>query len=262
VRSLVAAAVSAALGAGAGVSWAQSAAANVQGSAQPGAEVTAVNVATGLTRTTHADNQGSYALIGLPAGTYRFTTSSGAQQTVTLNVASTVFLDLTTLEQVTVHGQRLVAMRTSQVGVVVSPEDIRDLPQLTRNFLEFADTVPGAIFDVSDKGAVTFRSGAQNPDAVNIYIDGVGQKGYVRGGQTGQTDGSQGNPFPELAIQEYRVITSNYEAEYGQLSSAAIVAKTKSGTNSFHGDTFYTYTSGNWRAYTPAELAVGGDTGP
>src|SRR5205814_1852195 len=63
-----------------------------------------------------------------------------------------------------------------------------------------------------------------------VYIDGVGQKGYVRSGLAGQSDQTQGNPFPQLAIGEYKVITSNYKAEYDQISSAAVTAETRSGT--------------------------------
>ncbi len=68
---------------------------------------------------------------------------------------------------------------------------------------------------------------------MNLYIDGVGQKGYVRSGVSGQAGDTQGNPFPQLAIGEYKVITSNYKAEYDQISSAAITALSRSGTNEF-----------------------------
>ena len=67
----------------------------------------------------------------------------------------------------------------------------------------------------------------------------MGQKDYVlKGGITGQ-DSSRGNPFPQLGIAEYKVITSNYKAEYDQLSSAAITAVTQSGTNDFKGSFFW-----------------------
>ena len=117
------------------------------------------------------------------------------------------------------------------------------LPQNSRNFLEFADTVPGMQFQQNSNGQTELRSGAQSANGVNVYIDGVGQKNYVsRGGVGGQgkladsaasNSGTRGNPFPQLAIGEYKVITSNYKAEFDQVSSAAIVAATKSGTNEF-----------------------------
>jgi outer membrane receptor protein involved in Fe transport len=137
-------------------------------------------------------------------------------------------------------------------------DQIATVPQLTRNFLEFADVVPGMVFNVDAHGKTSIRGGAQGDNSVNVYIDGVGQKGYVRSGLSGQTDGSQGNPFPQMAIGEYKVITSNYKAEYDQISSAAVVADTKSGTNEFHGEGFVTYTNQSLRAETAGELAAGG----
>src|SRR3546814_10448455 len=69
---------------------------------------------------------------------------------------------------------------------------------------------------------------------------------------TGQDD-SRGNPFPQAAIGEYKVITSNYKAEYDQISSAAVVAVTKSGTNEFRGSFFWDRTSESWREPSPIE---------
>src|SRR4030095_1577874 len=139
-----------------------------------------------------------------------------------------------------------------EVGTNVSQDQIENVPQMTRNFLEFADTVPGVVFEVDAKGKTSIRGGAQNANGVNLYIDGVGKKGYVRSGVSGQAGDTQGNPFPQLAIGEYKVITSNYKAEYDQLSSAAITAISRSGTNQFDGQAFGTYSADNWRARTPA----------
>ncbi|MEO7380939.1 MAG: TonB-dependent receptor, partial [Paracoccaceae bacterium] len=117
-----------------------------------------------------------------------------------------------------------------------------------RNFLAFADTVPGMTFSTDDGGNTRLRSGAQTGSAINVFIDGVGQKNYVLpGGITGQ-DTSRGNPFPQSAIGEYKVITQNYKAEYDQLSSAAIVAVTRSGSNKFTGNAFYDFTDTDLRS--------------
>src|SRR5690606_892566 len=125
-------------------------------------------------------------------------------------------------------------------------------------FLAFADTVPGMAFEQNPaNGSTKLRGGVQNANNVNVYIDGVGQKNYVtQGGITGQ-DASRGNPFPQLAIGEYKVITSNYKAEYDQISSAAVTAVTKSGTNEFQGSFFWDYTSDGWRSETLREAADG-----
>jgi outer membrane receptor protein involved in Fe transport len=265
-RSILGAAIAAVLAAP-GFTWAQSADATLRGKAPADTDVTAKNVATGATRRTHAGSDGTYTLTGLPPGTYRVDAGPGTETVVTLTVASTATLDLAggkggaaaeeaPLQEVVVTGRRLNEVRTSEVGATVSQQQIETVPQMTRNFLEFADTVPGVVFEVDAKGRTSIHGGAQNDNGVNLYIDGVGQKGYVRSGVSGQAGDTQGNPFPQLAIGEYKVITSNYKAEYDQLSSAAITALTRSGSNTFEGQAFGTYSSDNWRAQTPGELAA------
>jgi outer membrane receptor protein involved in Fe transport len=253
---------------GPAISWAQSADAGLRGKAPASAQVTAKNVATGLTRHTISAADGSYSLVGLPPGTYQVDAGPGTEKTVTLSVASTGTLDLaagapsgaattTTLGGVSVTATSLTEVKTSEIGTNVSLHQINTVPQITRNFLEFADTVPGMVFTIDSNGNTSLRGGAMNNSSTNVYIDGVGQKSYVKeGGVSGQI-GTQGNPFPQLAIGEYKVITSNYKAEYDQISSAAVTAETKSGTNEFHGDVFGSYTGDEYRSSTPAELKAG-----
>ncbi len=263
-RSILGAAIHAAMVAALAaptISWSQSADATLRGNAPSGSDVTAKNVATGATRRTKAGADGNYTLTGLPPGTYRVDAGPGTETTVTVSVASTATLDLVAggevaeapMAEVTVVGRRLAEVRTSEVGATVSRHQIETVPQMTRNFLEFADTVPGVAFTVDENGKTSIRGGAQNDNGVNLYIDGVGQKGYVRSGVSGQAGDTQGNPFPQLAIGEYKVITSNYKAEYDQISSAAITALTRSGTNKFEVQGFGTFSNDNWRARTPGE---------
>jgi outer membrane receptor protein involved in Fe transport len=254
------------------ISFAQTANATLQGQAAPGAQVTARNTATGQVRTTRANAQGRYILVSLPPGTWAVDAGPGTARTVTLSVASTATLDLAqaqaaappspaqTLAAVQVVGRPLLDVRTSQVGNTVSQRQINELPEASRNFLEFADIVPGMIFTRSANGNTSLSSGAQASSNINVYIDGVGQKNYVLAGGISGQFASQGNPFPQLAIAEYKVITSNYTAEFGQLSSAAITSVTKSGTNEFHGDVFGSFTNTAMRAETPAEQAAGKKT--
>ncbi|MER2178676.1 MAG: carboxypeptidase-like regulatory domain-containing protein, partial [Stenotrophomonas maltophilia] len=253
---------------------AQSATSSLRGQvaeAAAGTEVTATNVASGSVRraTTRAD--GSYSLMGLDPGTYNVV-ANGQTQKVTVTVASTATLNFsgapangstanaTNLDTVNVVAPTLLQeVRTSEVGKTVSLQQIQTTPQVSRNFLEFADAVPGLIFTRDAKGNTSLRGGATNSDGTNVYIDGVGQKSYVKGGGVAGQSGSAGNPFPQLAIGEYKVISGNYKAEYGQVSSAAVTAATKSGTNEFKGETFYRYTNEDMRAKTPAERQGGKD---
>ncbi len=268
-KSILAAAVAACLLAAAPSALSQSASATLRGQvlageqAVPAASVTASNTATGFSRQVETDAQGNYTLAGLPPGTYKVevTGPTGAvARLVTLQVGQTASLDLglasaqETIESVTVTATQLFETRTSEVASYVTPKQIEALPQNSRNFLAFVDIVPGVQFVTSGDGATSeIRSGAQSASGVNVFIDGVGQKNYVlRGGVSGQAL-SRGNPFPQLAIGEYKVITSNYKAEFDQLSSAAVVAVTRSGTNEFESEAFFDRTAENWRASDPIE---------
>jgi outer membrane receptor protein involved in Fe transport len=241
------------------------------------ARVTATNVATGLKRSVASSASGAYSVAGLPPGTYRIDVEAGGQttskvvtlqvgQTATLNVAaggvaeSAATGPVTDVGAVTVTGTILAETKTPEVATYVSKVQIESLPQASRNFLAFAEIVPGMIFDRRSNGSTQLRSGAQSSNGINVFIDGVGQKNYVLKGGIGGQDQSPGNPFPQLAIGEYKVITSNYKAEYDQISSAAVTAVTKSGTNEFHGDFFWDKTGiPEWRKATPAEERAGGD---
>lgn len=250
----------------------QSASATLRGQvtaeAQPAGQATvrATNTQTGLTRSVQTDAGGGYSLSGLPPGEYRIeATADGgsASKVVVLRVGQTAALDLgletqaQPIDTVTVVATHLYEARTSEVASYITPKQIEMLPQNSRNFLAFADTVPGVQFATSTDGSSEIRSGAQSANGVNVFIDGVGQKNYVlRGGVSGQTL-TRGNPFPQLAIGEYKVITSNYKAEFDQLSSAAIVAATRSGTNEFEAEAFWDKTSENWRAADPLEARAG-----
>ena len=268
-RQLLSTAIATCLLAAAPHALSQSASATLRGQVSAGeqpvgsASVVATNTETGFVRRVQSDASGNYTLAGLPPGTYKVevTGPTGAvARLVTLQVGQTASLDLglaaaqENIESVTVVATQLYETRTSEVSTYVTPAQIEALPQNSRNFLAFADIVPGVQFVTSADGATSeIRSGAQAANGVNVFIDGVGQKNYVlRGGVSGQTL-SRGNPFPQLAIGEYKVITSNYKAEFDQLSSAAVVAVTRSGTNEFESKAFFDHTSEDWRASDPIE---------
>ncbi len=276
-RKLLTCALASCLMIGAPSAFAQSSNANLRGQVMTdsapaaGTEVIATNTATGSVRRTQTTADGSYTLTGLQPGTYTVQ-AGGTSKTVTLSVASNSTLNLqsggvaetgaqeaTNLDTVTVTAPTLRDVKTSEVGNTVSLRQIQQLPQATRNFLEFADTVPGMAFEIDAQGQTRLRGGATNASSGNLYIDGIGQKSYVKSGGIAGQSGTQGNPFPQLAIGEYKVITSNYKAEYGQISGAAVTAATKSGTNEFHGEAFYRYTDESLREKRPSEEAPGQD---
>ena len=190
---------------------AQSANAALRGKAPGGSEVTATNTDTGLTRRTQVNADGSYVLVGLPPGTYRVSAGPGTEQVVSLSVASTATLDLggeqapTALGEVTVSGNRLAEVRTSEVGGGISLRQIEVTPQITRNFLEFADAVPGMQFSVDAKGRHTDPQRTLNTGTTNVYIDGVGQKNYVRpSGVTGRRAPIRARTLPAVRATRSR----------------------------------------------------------
>ena len=234
---------------------AQSTAATISGTVHdesgnvfPGATITATNVDTGFTHTATTQGDGSYTLAGLPPANYRIDVTApsykGSAKEVRVLVGQTLDLDfrltpdLVLMEQITVVGATAVETETSEIATNVTTRQIESLPQNDRNFLNFAALAPGVSLG-TDEQRKEVRAGAQGASAVNVFIDGVSFKNdVIQGGVIGQ-DASRGNPFPQNAVQEFRVITQNYSAEYSKASSAIITAVTKSGSNKLSGDAFF-----------------------
>ncbi len=218
-------------------------------------EVVATNTANGFVSKTKVNADGNYTLAGLSPGNYNIVASSNgskASQNVTVQVGQSLNLNLavvaggpsaadaTDLQAVTVSAPALVETRTSEVATNISQEQIQELPQNERNFLDFAKLVPG-ITTSRNPDQKTFSAGGQSAENVNVFIDGASLKNNVlKGGIAGQ-DSSRGNPFSQEAVQEFRVLTNNYKAEYEQAGTAIITAVTKSGSNEFHGSVYDYY---------------------
>ncbi|WP_232283379.1 TonB-dependent receptor [Sphingomonas sp. PAMC 26617] len=223
-----------------------------------GATVAAVSSDTNQTYRATTDANGGYTLNGLRPGSYQVTSTATDGQTntqlVTVAIGQTASLDATVEapgsapgatpsggKDIVVTGSRLRETRTSEIATNVSQAQIRALPQTDRNFLSFAALAPGVRYNDSETGK-GIQSGASTASQVNVFIDGVSLKNKLsEGGIAGQQN-SRGNPFGQLAVQEFRVLTQNYKAEYEQAGSAIITAVTKSGTNQFHGEVFGQYT--------------------
>ena len=225
-------------------------------------QIVATNKATGVAHKATARADGTYVLLGLPPGSYAISVvgSKETSQEVTVQVGETASVDLAlagasgaTLDRVEVVGSlQRKDVKNSEVGTSVSPKQMDSLPQITRNFLSFADLAPGVRFETDQvSGFTKMQSGAQSADHVNVFVDGVSQKNYVlTGGVSGQ-DSSRGNPFPQAAVAEYKVISQNYKAEFDQVSSAAIIAVSKTGGNETHGEAFWDHTGSSLTKMDP-----------
>jgi hypothetical protein len=236
------------------LSHAQTASASIRGTvrsgeaASPAARIEVTNSDTGFKYNATTDDAGNFSVGGLPPGNYQIDVSGAGGESATrklaLLVGQSIVSDFTlaanqvTLESVTVYGDRVVDLKTSEVGTNVTPEQLNLLPQNSRNFLNFAALAPGVRVTDDENGPKDFKSGAQSSTQTNVFIDGISYKNDIlQGGVVGQ-DQSRGNPFPQNAVQEFRVLTQNFKAEYERASSAIITAVTKSGGNEWSGDAF------------------------
>jgi hypothetical protein len=237
---------------------------DASGAAVGGATVVAVASGTNQTFRTTTDASGSYVLAGLRPGGYTVTITGASgdvfTQVVSVSVGQSATLDAalgaagadvagadagadvaSSGDDIVVTGNRLAETRTSEIATNVNTEQLRTLPQTDRNFLSFAALAPGVRYNDSETGK-GIQSGASTASQVNVFIDGVSLKNKLREGGIAGQQNSRGNPFGQLAVQEFRVLTQNYKAEYEQAGSAIITAVTKSGTNEFHGEAFGQYT--------------------
>jgi outer membrane receptor protein involved in Fe transport len=219
------------------------------------AQVTAKNVESGVQRGTVTRADGFYVLPGLIPGTYdmavRRIGTTGQTRRVVVQIGATQIQDFSLanaaiqLSTVVVQAQGATAeTRTSEVATNVSEAQINKLPSASRNFLELAALAPGVTVSedrINSPNFRTIQSGGQSANAVNLFVDGTSFKNDLTGGGVAGQDASRGNPFPQNAIQEYRVITQNYKAEYQKASAAVITATTKSGSNEWSGNILVGY---------------------
>jgi hypothetical protein len=220
---------------------------NETGQAVSAATVTARNVERGVERSTLTNAEGVYVLAGVQPGSYEMTVEtlgySAQPRTVRVLIGQSLTVDLQLqpeaieLTGLTVVGTRAVETRTPEIATNVTEEQIESLPQQDRNFLTFAGLAPGVTVNRAETNK-QIRAGGLPASKINVFVDGASFKNDVlEGGLHGQ-DASRGNPFPQLALQEFRVITQNFKAEYQRAASAVVTATTKTGTNEFQLDGF------------------------
>lgn len=220
-----------------------------QAEAQAGARITATSLTTGAVVTVTTGGDGAYVLAGLAPGQYLIAAAAGSGETtqlVDIGIGQTLDVELDVAaatvqgaERIEVSGRR-VEVRTSEVATDVGQAEIANLPQNSRNFLNFATLAPG-IRPSTDELKRTISSGGLPATQTNVFIDGLSLKNNINdGGVVGQ-DSSRGNPFPQLAVAGFRVLTQNYKAEYEQAGTAIISAITRSGGNEPHGELYGAY---------------------
>jgi Carboxypeptidase regulatory-like domain/TonB dependent receptor-like, beta-barrel len=213
---------------------------DAQGGVLPGVSVTARNINTGFTQSNVTEADGKYRFGALPLGPYEvkaeltgFTTATVTNLVLTVNreLQQNITMGLSTLqESVTVTGQApVVEVTKSEVSSVITQQQIEMLPVANRAAVTLALLLPGT----SQDGTRPRRSNAQ-----------VGA-GTLQFTTTNLADGTMnmstkaGEPrqdFPQSAIQEFKVFTTQPPAEYGGRAGGVINVVTKSGTNSFSGE--------------------------
>ncbi len=212
------------------------------------AKVTATNTGTNLQRSVKTNAQGEYRIEFLPVGQYSVLVEAASfkrfvQTGVTLEIGQTVRVDPTldvgatgeTIEVLAVAP--LVNTSNPELGRTVGNQEIVDLPIVNRNVYTLLDLTPGV---QRNENSIVLGYPEQRT-LINGGVDGgAGSVNYFLDGGVNITGlRNTGNILPNPdAIQEFRVQTNNYNAEYGRFSSGVINVLTKSGSNAFHGSAF------------------------
>lgn len=206
--------------------------------AAAGTQVTATDTYTGQTMTGTTDANGDYVILGVRPSTWKVEVAGKPAQQATVLVGQTSYVDfIDAAKQIVVSARSTaVSVHSPAIATNVTPAMIENLPQNQRNFLSFAILAPGV--NVAPGGTAQVQAGAISASNTNVVLDGMSMKNLTNhGGVFGQNFGL-GNPFPQVAIQEYKVDTQNFGAESGQVGAALITAVTKTGGDQFHGSAF------------------------
>ncbi len=239
------------------------------GAVVPGATVKATNVGTGFSRSAPSNGYGEYRIDYLPVGGYTVELEAAGfrrfvQQNVVLNVDQTLTLEITlsvgaATETVTVtSAPPSVNTSDAVLGRTVEGSEILGLPLVNRNAYSEISLTPGVMANNNSPtsnptGSPNFTVGLPSADVqINGSIDGGNPEVafYLDGGNNITGMRNYGNPAPNPdALQEFRVETSAFGAQYGQFSAAVITVLTKSGTNKFHGSLFEFNRNTDFNAY-------------
>jgi hypothetical protein len=218
------------------------------------ATVTVVNKATGLSRSVQSSETGEYTIPALPAGEYtvavEFTGFGKQTKTITLQVGQVAALDFSLTpggveQKVEVQAtSELVEPTRTEVSTVITERQIVNLPVNGREFINFAllspavtigDTTAGNT-DVIVEPVTKLSFAGQNIHYNFIAVDGADNISTASGIQ-------RGTP-PQESVQEFRVINTDYSAEFGRATAGIVNIITRSGSNDWHG-TLYEYFRNN-----------------
>jgi len=219
---------------------------DAQGAVLPGVTVTVTNQNTGMFRETVSGGDGSFIASGLVPGTYRAAAELQGfkkfdRQELRLEVGKTTSIDVTMSvggleETVNVTAvSPIVDLTSKELGGNITSDTLVKLPSVNGNFIGFVGLLPGIVPSVSTEsfGSDSISVNGQDPRNNNFLLDGGNNNDDV----IGQRAGSQART-PIEAIQEFQVITGQYDAQYGRTSGAVVNAVTKAGTNNFRGVAF------------------------
>jgi hypothetical protein len=221
------------------------------GAAVPGARITLRNVATGVTAHADSDTSGNYQFLNVKIGTYEvtgelsgFSKAVARDVTVSVNARQRVDLALQTgaiTEEVTVEAQaRLLETDSSDRGQVINRQQIVNLPLNGRAYADLALLSPGvrkSVLNTQESGGrdASFNVNGLRSSLNSFMLDGVDNNFYGTSNQGFSNQVVQASPD---AVQEFRVQTNNFSAEYGRAGGAVINASIRSGTNEFRGSAY------------------------
>jgi hypothetical protein len=222
-----------------------------QGALLVGVQVTALNTDTGISHGTKTDSQGFYAFPSLPAGNYTVSAEQAGFRKFqavgfVLDVNSSLTVDIQLqigqiVDQITVSASHIQVETTStQIGEVINSEKITSVPLNGRSYTDLLALQPGVTPVTSGQYATQPVSGNLNAGSLSVAGGRESANGFMVNGANVEEGEYMGTAvIPNLdSIAEFRILTNNFDAEYGNYSGGQVNAITKSGSNAFHGDIF------------------------
>ena len=219
------------------------------GAVVAGVKVTLINEATGASRDSQTNESGDYTFVSVPPAVYTLQFEQtgfkkNVRKGVTLEVNQIVTLNMTmqlgaTQEVVDVTSEApLVDTTSTQLGAVVDDRTVSQLPLNARDTYQFLQLQPGVMSTAGSSNSIIYGSDQAGAVSVN---GGRGRSNNfsVNGGDANDqfVNLPTVQPSPD-SIQEFRVLTNTFDAEYGRNSGSVVNVVTKSGTNEWHGDVY------------------------